>query len=293
MKILVTGGKGQLGNEFQKIAISSAHDFTFCDIDEMDLSSENSILNFLDTKRLDIIINCGAYTNVDGAEENERLARQINGLAPGIIAKYCLKTNTRLIHISTDYVFDGKGNLPIDENTSPNPLSVYGKTKLEGELSVLNYLGNAYIFRTAWVYSEFGKNFVKTMLSLGKRNSELKVVYDQVGSPTYAADLANNIMNIVHQWPANDKPGIYNFSNHGVISWYDFANTIFEISGLECNVLPVRSSEFVTKALRPAYSVLDTDKICSTFKLSIPYWKDSLKKCIDDLQQRNRSKELK
>ncbi len=284
MKILVTGANGQLGSEFQALAGESVHDFRFCDVDEMDLSKESSILSFLSGKKFDVIINCGAYTNVDGAEDNESLAAAINADAPGILAKYCANTNTRLIHISTDYVFDGQGNVPLSEEMSPNPISAYGRSKLEGEKKVFEILDNAYIIRTSWVYSSYGNNFLKTMLHLGKERKSLNVVYDQIGTPTYAADLALSVINIIDQWKHNDQPGLYHFSNNGVTSWYDFAKAIFDLSDLGCEVNPIRSSAFPTKAVRPAFSLLAKEKISQTFDLTIPYWKYSLAKCITLLE---------
>lgn len=287
MNILVTGASGQLGSEFHLLAKQSTHSFFFCDVQEMDLSVEDSIISFLSEKDLDIVINCGAYTDVDGAEDNKALAFAINATAPRIIAKHCSANATKLIHISTDYVFDGKGNLPIHEEGVPNPLSVYGKSKLKGEENILQELDTAYIIRTAWVYSAYGKNFLKTMLNLGRDRSELNVVYDQIGSPTYAADLAAGILEMINQWPEKDNPGIYHFSNHGVISWYDFAKTIFDLCKIDCRVNPIRSSEFRTKATRPIYSVLSKEKISNTFNVAIPYWKDSLVKCLSLLESKN------
>ncbi|MEM7108318.1 MAG: dTDP-4-dehydrorhamnose reductase [Bacteroidota bacterium] len=284
MKVLVTGAKGQLGSEFQDLAPTSDHRFSFCDIDEMDLSEEASINRYLKLHEIDVIINCGAYTNVDGAEENKSLAHAINAQAPGIIAKHCSRNNVRLIHISTDYVFDGQGHTPITEDDKPNPLSVYGSTKLKGERNIVRELENAYIIRTSWVYSSYGKNFVKTMLRLGKERGSLNVVYDQIGTPTYAHDLAKVIIHILDHWKNKDKPGIYHYANHGAISWYDFAKAIFELGEIDCQVNPIRSSEFPTTAVRPYFSLLSKEKACKTFNLAIPYWKDSLIKCLERME---------
>lgn len=287
MKILITGANGQLGHEFQDLAPTSNHHFSFCDIDDMDLSKESSINSYLKSQQMDVIVNCGAYTNVDGAEEAETLAQAINSEAPGIIANYCAQNHIRLIHISTDYIFDGKGNTPITEDKESNPLSIYGQTKLEGEQNILRILENAYIIRTSWVYSCHGNNFVKTMLRLGKERESLNVVYDQIGTPTYAGDLAVGILRIIDQWGTNDKPGIYNYSNHGVTSWYDFAKTIFDLCEIDCRVNPIRSAEFPTKATRPTFSLLSKEKTSKTFNLAIPYWRDSLIKCLALLESRD------
>ncbi|MEM9858683.1 MAG: dTDP-4-dehydrorhamnose reductase [Bacteroidota bacterium] len=284
MNILVTGANGQLGSEFRSLSLSSSNQFVFCDVDEMDLSSELSIISYLNTLKIDIIINCGAYTNVDGAEDNLSLAQSINSEAPAILAEYCSKNNIRLIHISTDYIFDGKGNTPIVEDQQPNPLSVYGSTKLAGERAILGELDSAYVFRTSWVYSTHGHNFVKTMLRLAAERDSLNVVYDQIGTPTYAGDLAQVILNIIDKWDTVDHPGVYHYSNQGVLSWYDFATAIFDLSGFSCKVNPVRSTAFPTKAVRPTFSLLSKEKITQTFDIEIPYWKDSLVKCLDVLK---------
>lgn len=287
MKILVTGANGQLGSEFQYLAPGSRHQLLFCDIDEMDLSKENSIKSYLASQEMDAIIHCGAYTKVDDAEDNRSLAHAINAEAPGIIAKHCAQNNIRLIHISTDYVFDGQGYSPITEENTPNPLSVYGNSKLKGEKNILRQLENAYIIRTSWVYSSYGSNFVKTMLKLGEEREALSVVYDQIGTPTYARDLAASILHIVDQWRTTDQPGIYNYSNEGVTSWYDFAKSIFDIGKIACIVSPILSSGYPTKAARPPFSVLSKEKISKTFNLTIPHWKDSLIECIDSLNANN------
>ena len=290
MKILVTGANGQLGSELKELSCNHSADFVFCDVNEMDLSQKDSIHQFLAANPSDLMINCGAYTNVDGAEDQQELAFVINAEAPATLARHCAETRTRLIHISTDYVFDGGGNLPISEIDRPRAKSVYGESKLQGENQILSILDNAYVIRTSWVYSNYGKNFVKTMLRLGQERDELNVVMDQVGTPTYAADLATSILEIVNQWPDNDKPGVYHYSNQGVLSWYDFAKTIFELAGLACRVNPIDSSQFPTKAQRPVFSVLDKTKIASTFNLSIPYWKESLQRCLEKLTPEIRKK---
>ncbi len=285
MRILVTGANGQLGSEFRALTSQHSAEFIFCDVDEMDLSQESSMEQFLANTQSDLIIHCGAYTQVDGAEDQKELAFAINANAPAVIARHCANTGCRLIQVSTDYVFDGTGNMPISEEDRPNAQSVYGASKLEGEKQILSILDNAYIIRTSWVYSVYGKNFVKTMLRLGQERDELNVVVDQAGTPTYAADLAAAILKIVDQWPSNDQPGIYHYSNWGVLSWYDFAKTIFDLAGVKCHVNPISSSGFPVKAQRPAFSVLDKTKIASTFHLDIPYWRDSLKRCLEEIRK--------
>lgn len=277
MSILVTGGNGQLGNEFKQLAEESAYKFVFCDIEEMDLSNKDSILKFLNENPVDFIISAGAYTNVDGAENDEELAKLVNGIAPGIIAEFCRKNSTRVIHISTDYVFDGEFSKPINEDAVPNPKSVYGETKLLGEQAIEQSLDNYYIIRTSWVYSSFGKNFVKTMLRLGAEKEQLNVVCDQIGTPTYAKDLAEVIMRLIEGINSgNDKPGIYHYSNEGICSWYDFAFEIMRQSGLDCQVIPVNSDQFPTVADRPNFSVLDKSKIKQSLNIEIPHWRSSL-----------------
>lgn len=277
MKILVTGAKGQLGSEIRELTSSSDHHFEFIDQEELDLTDLDSIESFLTESNSDFIINCAAYTAVDKAEDEPEIAQKINADAPGKIAQFCRKNNTRLIHISTDYVFDGYFKRPINEEDHPNPQSVYGKTKLDGEKAVIDNLENAYIIRTAWVYSSFGSNFVKTMLRLGKEKEELNVVSDQIGSPTYARDLADAILTIIKEiQKGNDHPGVYHYSNEGVCSWYDFATEIIKLADLDCVVKPIPTSAFPTKAKRPTYSVLDKTKITYQFELKIDNWKKSL-----------------
>lgn len=277
MKILVTGAKGQLGSEIRELSSSSDYRFEFIDQEELDLTDLDSIESFLRQSNPDSIINCAAYTAVDKAEDEPEIAQKINAGAPGKIAQFCQKNNTRLIHISTDYVFDGDFNRPINEEDHPNPQSVYGKTKLDGENAVSDNFENAYIIRTAWVYSSFGSNFVKTMLRLGKEKKEVNVVSDQIGSPTYAHDLAQAILHIIKEIEGgNDQPGIYHFSNEGVCSWYDFATEIMRLADLDCKVNPISTTEFPTKAKRPAYSVLDKGKIKNNFNIKAYNWIESL-----------------
>ena len=289
MKILVTGAYGQLGSELKELAKEiSDQQFWFTDSDTLDIAEENQVKYFFDKEKPEFVINCAAYTAVDKAEVEIDLAQKINANAPALLAKYTKLHNCGFIHISTDYVFNGKSFLPYSETDPVQPESVYGKTKLTGENFILSSESKAVIIRTSWLYSSFGNNFVKTMLRLGEERDLLKVVFDQVGTPTYAADLAKAILSIASVYeeePKNFKPGVYHYSNEGVASWYDFAKSIFEISALNCKVLPVLSDEFPTPAKRPAYSVLNKSKIKSTFNLEIPYWKESLKECMKKLDE--------
>lgn len=287
INILVTGAKGQLGNEIQSLANEyDSFVFTYIDIDELDLSNETAIRQYFSDKKFHVIINCAAYTAVDLAEDNEALSYKVNSDSVRILAEIAKEKDIRLIHISTDYVFDGKTNLPIDESAIPAPLSVYGHSKLEGEKHVLSILPDAYIIRTAWVYSTFGKNFVKTIKNLAQQRSELTVIVDQIGSPTYANDLAAAILTIVKSVFINkvDKPGIYHYSNSGAISWFDFAYFIVKHYHLPCIIKPIRTEEYKTKAVRPQFSLLDKKKIQTTFGITPPHWHESLTKCLEKLQ---------
>lgn len=287
MKILVTGASGQLGNEIKCQAENfSAWQFFFTDVDTLDITNEIAVNAFFKKQDPDFIINCAAYTAVDRAEIDIETAKKINESAPKILAKYAKRNGAKFIHISTDYVFDGQACSPYSEDSEVNPKSVYGETKLKGERNCFNENPESVIIRTSWLYSTFGNNFVKTMLRLGNERSELNVVFDQVGTPTYAADLAKSILSIIKV--SEEKPdafihGIYHYSNEGVASWYDFAKAIFEISEVNCNVFPVRSVEFPTPAKRPSFSVLDKSKIKITYGITIPYWRESLKICIQKL----------
>jgi len=289
MKILVTGAYGQLGNELKVLSEQfSEYQFLFTDADTLDIADENQIRNFFEKEKPEFVINCAAYTAVDKAETEIEAAHKINATAPGLLAKVTKQFKTGFIHISTDYVFNGQSHIPYSEVDPVQPESVYGKTKLAGEHLIKSGNSRVVIIRTSWLYSSFGNNFVKTMLRLGKDRDLLKVVFDQVGTPTYAADLAKAVLTIAtiyEKEPKDFKPGVYHFSNEGVASWYDFAKSIFEISGLDCKVLPVLSNEFPTPAKRPYYSVLNKSKIKSTFNLEIPYWKDSLESCLKILQK--------
>jgi dTDP-4-dehydrorhamnose reductase len=285
VKILITGSKGQLGSELQRMA-GNLFQCTFVDLEEMDLADEKAIRSFFDAKHFDFIVNCAAYTAVDKAEEDRALAYRINSDAVKSLAEVCLAQKTRLIHISTDYVFDGRGNQPIPETALPNPLSVYGASKLAGETHVLEILEDAYIVRTAWVYSSFGKNFVKTIARLAKERDSLGVVYDQIGSPTYAKDLAGAIITIIQKIESGqvDKPGIYHYTNEGAISWYDLAYFIIQYYKHPCRVNPITTEEYKTLAVRPKFSVLDKRTLKSTFGIEIPHWHESLVNCLDELR---------
>lgn len=276
-----------MGSELKvRAAEFSNFDFLFIDKQEVDLTDSGALHGFLSTHSINYIINCAAYTAVDQAEADIKNAQLVNQQVPGLLADYCREHAIRLMHLSTDYVFDGTGNTPIAETEQPNPLSVYGKTKLDGEREILDKLNNAYIIRTSWVYSSYGKNFVKTMLSLGENRKELDVVYDQIGTPTNANDLAGVILGIIQEIDAgNDSPGIYHYTNEGVASWYDFAVAIMNMASINCKVYPIPTSGFKTAAQRPTFSVLDKTKIKNQFKLQIPYWADSLEKTITLLRK--------
>ncbi len=287
MNVLITGTYGQLGSEIKDLAGNYPNlSFIFTDIDTLDITKEEGLNTFFEKNKPNFVVNCAAYTAVDKAEEEKEKARQVNTVAPAILAKACKNFNAKLIHISTDYVFDGKNHRPYVETDPTCPLGVYGATKLEGEQLVIRQNPDTVVIRTSWLYSPYGHNFVKTMLRLGKERDILKVVADQVGSPTYARDLAKAILEIVSRTKesfANFVNGIYHFSNEGICSWYDFAKAIHETGNITCKVVPVGSGEYPTLAKRPYYSVLDKTKIKSVFKLNIPYWKDSLKECIDKI----------
>lgn len=283
MHILVTGAYGQLGNEINRQKENYPDwDFLFTDVDSLDLTSEDAVRECFSEKQFDFVINCAAYTAVDKAESDFVNAEKVNALAPKFLARYSRKTGTKLIHVSTDYVFAGDACEPYSEDHDVDPQGVYGKTKLDGERFCMEENPDTVIIRTAWLYSAFGNNFVKTMLRLGKERGELGVVFDQVGSPTNAADLALSILTILKG--ETFIPGIYHYSNEGVASWFDFAKAVFDISGVKCKVNAVRSDQFPTPARRPNYSVMDKSKIRETYGVKIPYWRDSLKKCINSLE---------
>ncbi|MBK7958852.1 MAG: dTDP-4-dehydrorhamnose reductase [Bacteroidetes bacterium] len=285
MNILITGANGQLGSEFKALHALKAfenHAIFFTDIDELDIMDELAIQSFFKTHAIDCCINCAAYTAVDKAETEILLAEKINVTAPGNLAKACKMNNALLFHISTDFVFNGKNYRPLLETDPTGPISVYGQTKLEGEAEIAKFHDKYIIIRTSWLYSIYGNNFVKTMQRLGRERSELNIIFDQIGSPTYAADLAAVIAEIMIQFEP-EFAGTYHYSNEGIASWYDFAHAIMNYSNIPCKVMPIETSQYPTPASRPHYSVLNKKKIKETFKLSIPHWRDSLQKCIDKL----------
>lgn len=288
LNVLVTGSNGQLGSELRRLLDHSKDTiqnttFHFVTRNELDLSNLCKVEDFFEGKRFDAIINCAAYTAVDKAESEQELADAINHRFVSMLSKIAKRDNAKLIHISTDYVFDGKNHRPYIENDLTDPQGVYGRTKRDGENAILTVApSNTIIIRTSWVYSSYGNNFVKTMLRLGKERESLGVIFDQVGTPTYARDLAEAILEILPKID-NQVPEIYHFSNEGAASWYDFAKAIFELSAVKCSVNPITTDQYPTPASRPHYSLLNKTKIKKDFNLSIPYWRDSLKTCLQEL----------
>lgn len=282
-QILVTGCKGQLGNEIQLLAPKYAETchFFFTDKEELDITNRKAVYAFIEQNHISIVINCAAFTAVDKAEDNAELCDLLNHVAPGYLAEAVASVGGSMIQVSTDYVFDGTGCTPYKENDATNPQTVYGRTKLAGEESVIRSCAGSMVIRTAWLYSTFGNNFVKTMIRLGKERDALGVVFDQIGSPTYARDLARSIMQIV------DKgiiPGVYHFTNEGVCSWYDFTRAIHRLEGIDsCKVSPIHTEDYPVPAQRPHYSVLDKSKIKENFGIDIRWWEDALKECIKEL----------
>ena len=278
--ILVTGANGQLGNEMRLLAEKyQGYNYCFTDIAELDICDEQAVDAFVAEHQVDIIVNCAAYTAVDKAEDNVALCERLNRFAPGYLAKAIQKRGGQLIQVSTDYVFDGTAHVPYRETHPSSPNSVYGSTKLAGEQEAMKYCPETMVVRTAWLYSPYGGNFVKTIRKLGAEKESISVVNDQIGTPTCAADLAQAIVEIIPQMNESNK-GVYHFSDEGVCSWYDFAHEIMALSKLDCLVKPIPSSAYPTKAKRPFYSVLSKEKIKNTFHIEIPYWKDSLVKCL-------------
>lgn len=292
-RVLVTGGGGQLGQCIQSIQSNYPElDFTFTGVEDLNFTKIDSFDGFFESNHFDTIVNCAAYTAVDKAETEYENSEMVNASAVKALAEISKKYGSTLIHISTDYVFNGENYRPYIESDETAPASVYGKTKLQGEEAFLKIDPKGLIIRTSWVYSEYGSNFVKTMLRLGSDREELGVIFDQVGSPTYAKDLARVIVDIIAANRISDKDGIdheydkiYHFSNEGVCSWYDFAKSIFELSHMDCAVNPIETSDYPTPAKRPHYSVLNKNKIKQTFDVNIPYWKDSLKECLESLKE--------
>ena len=288
-KILVTGANGQLGNEIRRICRNfPGLEFIFTDVDMLDITNPDAVSVFMEASKPAIVVNCAAYTNVDGAEENVKNVRKINSLAPQVLAAACAMQDAFLIHISTDYVFDGESTKPYTEDDETNPISVYGNSKLEGEEKIRTVFDNYLILRTSWMYSEFGHNFVRSIISLAKDRETLEIVNDQFGSPTYARDLANCIIDIIIKSILNPKaylPGIYHYANQGSCSWYEFAQEILDIVGIKtCKLVPISTEQYPSVAKRPKYSVLDTTRIRSSFGIGIPNWRDSLRECLSSMR---------
>jgi dTDP-4-dehydrorhamnose reductase len=281
MNILVTGANGQLGNELRVLAPDyPALHFTFTDVAELDITHPEALEAFVADLHPDVIINCAAYTAVDKAEQEYDTALLINATAAGNLAKAAAQSGALLVHVSTDYVFDGKAYRPYAEDSPTGPVSAYARTKFEGERQVAALATNALIIRTSWLYSSFGHNFVKTIMKYGRERGKLNVVADQVGSPTYARDLASAILQIITHHPLVDGTAVYHYSNEGVASWYDFARAIVELAGIDCVVNPITTEEYPLPAARPFYSVFSKTKIKATFGIEIPHWRDSLQQCI-------------
>jgi len=280
LNVLVTGSNGQLGSEIEELSKEYKYNFYFTDRTTLDISNPHAITEFIISNNINTIINCAAYTAVDKAESDAEMAYTINHLAVKHLAEISKEKNIQLIHISTDYVFNGKNHMPYIETDETNPNGVYGKTKLDGEKAMIEINPkNSIIIRTSWVYSSYGANFVKTMLRLGKEKESLGVIFDQVGTPTYARDLAQAILEIIPKI-SSDKVEIYNYSNEGVLSWYDFAKEIMQMAKLNCEINPIETKEYPTPAQRPHYSLLNKSKIKKAFNLTIPYYKDSLNECL-------------
>lgn len=280
--VLVTGGNGQLALCIKELSKNQlGYQYIFLDYNNLDITNKEEVKDFFSINNISYCVNCAAYTNVDKSEHDEETSKKVNEDGVQFLALACKTNDVKLIHISTDFVFDGKQSFPYKEEDLCNPLGVYGETKLNGELAIIKSTKAYFIIRTSWLYSEYCNNFLKTMLRIGKEKEEISVVYDQVGTPTYARDLAAIIIEIICK--NNDEYGVYHYSNEGVASWYDFAKAIFKESELLVNVLPIRSESFPTPATRPSYSVLDKQKIKNTFSVSIPHWRDSLNKCLDEL----------
>ncbi len=292
-KILITGSNGQLGRSLKSLLSNTSHyQLFFAERNALDLSNKQSIADYFKQHTFDLVINCAAYTAVDLAEEQQHLAYAINHLAVKQLAETALQNNSILIQISTDYVFDGNNYLPYSESHQTHAQSVYGASKLQGEIAIQAIAPQAIIIRTSWLYSEFGQNFVKTMLKLGQEREQLNLIFDQIGSPTYAKDLAEAILTIIdsaafkHTLFQKDKVHLYHYSNEGVCSWYDFAKTIFELSNTACQVNPIETKDYPTAAKRPHFSVLNKAKIKQSYDLAIPYWKDSLQNCLNQLKEK-------
>lgn len=284
--VLVTGANGQLGNSLRALSGQyPSYAFLFTDVAELDICDKEAVRDYVLRNQVDYILNCAAYTAVDKAEDQEALCRRINAEAVRNLGEAASEAGARILHISTDYVFDGTAHIPYVETDPTCPVSAYGRTKRAGEEALLSVCPDAVILRTAWLYSEYGANFVKTMLRLGKEREELSVVFDQVGTPTYAGDLAEAMYTVLEAGEKGAfKPGIYHFSNEGVCSWYDFTVKILQIAGLSCRVKPIESKEYPSRTVRPPYSVLNKKKIKAAYGLAIPHWEESLRRCMAALE---------
>lgn len=282
-RILVTGANGQLGSEMRRLGEISPNEYIFTDVAELDITDKDAVIAFTQQNNINVIVNCAAYTNVDKAEDDEATAELINATAVRNLAEAAKSVDAILFHVSTDYVFGSEGNTPRTEDMPLNPLGAYGRTKLHGEQAIAEVGAKAIIIRTAWLYSEYGNNFLKTMLRLTKEKETLNVVFDQVGTPTYAGDLAMTIFSIIEGDYYNGNEGVYHFSNEGVCSWYDFAQEISTAMGHKCQISPCHSNEFPSKVTRPPYSVLDKTKIKRTFGVDIPHWRESMIYCLKRL----------
>ena len=281
--ILITGANGQLGNEMRVLSVEHPeYTYFFTDVEELNICNEQAVMDYVEDHQIHVVVNCAAYTAVDNAEDNVEFCTKLNADAVGYLAKAAEANGAEFIQISTDYVFDGTAHTPYVETEPTCPDSVYGRTKLEGEQNALSFCNRSMVIRTAWLYSTFGNNFVKTMIRLGKERDSLGVIFDQIGTPTYARDLARAIFAAISQGVV---PGVYHFSNEGVCSWYDFTKAIHRLAGIAaCKVKPLHTEEYPTKAKRPHYSVLDKTKIKETYHIEIPYWMDSLQSCIAELE---------
>lgn len=286
MKILITGSKGQLGREFQVIARNDrSNNYLFTDIEELDITDPPAVTSLVNREKPDIIVNCAGYTAVDNAERDFDKALLINGTSVETLAKAANETESLLVHLSTDYVFDGTTCTPYKEESTPNPISSYAKSKYEGERAVFNHANRGIVIRTSWLYSSFGQNFVKTIIKYGRERGILSVVFDQIGTPTYARDLCKAITGIIPALKEHWGVELYHYSNEGVASWYDFALAVVELAEINCRVLPIESNEYFQLATRPFYSVLNKAKIKNRFGISIPYWRDSLLDCVLKLKE--------
>jgi dTDP-4-dehydrorhamnose reductase len=288
MRVLITGSNGQLGSEIKELATNYKKlDLIFKDLPELDICNIEALKTFILDHNINVVINCAAYTAVDKAEQDAEIAEEVNSKGVSNLVNALEKVNGKLIHISTDYVFDGNQYTPYRESDSVSPIGVYGETKREGELAVINSTLDAIVIRTSWLYSSYGNNFLKTMLRLGKQKEELGVIFDQIGTPTYARDLAKTCLEIICRGSSvnmSKNGNLYHYSNEGVASWYDFAIAIMELGNVNCKVNPIQTKDYPTLAKRPHYSVLNKSKIKTDFKIEIRYWRDSLKDCIEKIK---------